>query len=226
MINYMIYFLISISILIFLILFIALSGQWFWFGIKYKIHKLKRGSNAGLFFVMNKDKNFGLPINIDLTEDSVEFGDKHNRKIHQYSDDQIAGFRFFGMPCVLADSNDTKTSVGIHYHQTNDNGEPQYQEDGSPTIGIMKPSRSLRPSAIKALIDSRAITQAIGQLFSKYQTQIYLLMGIGIAIGLGGFFLYDIKTTGLPDQTAKIEAIKASVDIIKDQVAMNVTRLN
>jgi hypothetical protein len=193
------------------ILAIALSGKWFMFGLKMFMAKLKYKNNAGLMFIKNKGGDFGIPKIINLIEEQYEEGKKDNKKVYPYNADQIAGFKMFSMPSVFFDDEDAKCSVGMVevYQQSNDNGEPVEQ------VIPIKPSVSLRPAALKALIDSKALTQAIGELFKQNKTLLMVLVGLGIGIAITAYFSYEAHSNILPEILSTLKTVANTCGAVK-----------
>ncbi len=55
---------------------------------------------------------------------------------------------------------------------------------------------------------------AITDLFKKHKTQIYLLVGIAVGIGISAYFSYEMYDVKLPEIFTQLKSINTNIDIL------------
>jgi hypothetical protein len=170
---FMAYFVMGILVVI------ALTWKWTFFGLKLFIRKMF--GKVGLHFIEDLSGDFGMPHIIDLNKSEHKYGTSQ----YVITKEQIGGPRMFGMPFIMHNSEDTKTNAGIYYAENDKRGLP------NGNLIQVKPSITLPPPLLRAIVHTKALTLAIEELFSKHRTQIYLLMGIGVALAVSIYFSYE-----------------------------------
>ena len=200
---------VSVYVSIFFMLLIVLSYKWVKLGIKIFTMKLK--GRVGLLFREDISGNIGLPIVFYLHKTEIDIGgDKY-----VVSKEMVENKRFFGLPYVIFPCNDTKTSLGLYYQQSDKDGnaligEQKYKDgknnmvDEVRIVREFKPSVSMPPDVLRAIVTSKALTMAIKELFTKYKNQIYLLLGLVAIMGITGYFVYEIYSQILPNMESRI----------------------
>ena len=211
----------SMTVLI-LIIILIMNFKWVLFGLSLMFKKMSSKNNVGLYFLRSKGNNFNLPLPVDLNKKEEEFtigGRKQTLAITREDFEQNG--RFFGMPYKLADDDDVKTSLGLVYHQTNDKGEPIYFEvEGMrmPYYESIKNSISVSGEMIKALIDEKALSDALRDFLQKNQLMLILIVANIIVAGVGAYLGYEVMSTLLPDLQSTVQsgfsAINNKLDLL------------
>ena len=207
---------ISMAIGAILLISVLLTLPYIWFGLKIMFKKMTSKNNVGLMFIRNLADNYPLPHVIDLRKDEYKFKIGKTEYTYLINREHFTGFKFLNLPCVYFDANNMVTSIGLHFHKLDAEGEPQYHENGDPVISIEKQSYSLSPSLIKAILSSTALTQAIQELFNKHRTLFIIIAGIGIGIGAMLYLQYNLTETDIP-------MIMDSLNQLKDICMTNTT---
>jgi hypothetical protein len=202
--TYAILLLCAIFVLIFMFLFITMAGPSFWFGIKLRVARLKRGSNVGLVSLRNKAGDIGLPDVVDLRKD--KYTKKIDGVMYEWPivSEHFEGAKYMNTPWTIFDVDDSKTNVGVVRITYMDS-----DEEGNPTqrVSQVKPSITMKPSLIRALIKNDQLTGAIQDLFNKHKTQIYILAGIGIGIAFSVYVGWELINTHIPQLIENQERI-------------------
>jgi hypothetical protein len=203
-----------------LAIMIALAGPYLIMGIKIKIGKMKYKDNAGILLRVNKAGNIGKPVIIDLRATKVTIKEGGDKKDYPYSKTQIQQGTFFGMPYIILDVDDVKTSVGIYHHQCDTEGNPMYLEianekgevvEKQPVLSSLKPSVTLPPTFFQALVGDTALTMALKDLLSGNKQLFYVLLGVAFAAAAGAYFGYELYSVGYPAIMAELASIKGMI---------------
>jgi hypothetical protein len=162
-------------------------------------------------FVLNKGDSIGIPRFINLEEYSKEIGSKR----YLLMKEQMQGMKFLGMPMIILPSEDTKTSVGIYYQETDKDANPLfYKKNGKwittnkgakiPMLSALKPSTSLPPDLVNAIIKQESLNLSIKDFMDfikKNKNIVYFILGM---IGLGfvgsviSYLIYQMLQEQLP----------------------------
>jgi len=224
--------LIYIYVLSLFIFLIILNRTWFFFGLSL-IWKRIRGKSIGLLFIKDKTNNIGHPriINTNNSEHNYK-GKTYVINSRQLED----GGRFFGLPYVIVDSEDSKTTIGLYYVQCDPEGNElrvtqNYKlgkkniVEETPMLRRIKPSVTLTPEVLKALVTSKSLTNVIVELFNKHKTQLYLGIGIAAGVVASAYFSYEVYSNLLPAISNSLEKIINNQKLIIEsiEVAKNVT---
>lgn len=215
--DYLTLFVIAAVTAILLFGFVLISLPYSALGVLIKLKNIVTKKNTGLIALINKSGSIGQIVPVDLRKDSEEIKVGQEKHIYPLQDDHFSGMKMFGLPIAFFHAGDSKTNVGIYYHQCDEEGEPVFLSvsDGkgkSISIPYLSPhanSISLNSSAIGAVIMGKALSEAIGKIFMQYKTQIYILGGIGAGIAICAYFTYQMKTVDLPLVLAKLNEISA-----------------
>lgn len=201
---------------------LVVSLPYVMFGMKLLIKTMTTKKNVGLLFIRNLSDNFPLPHIIDLRENKYEFKINGENYTYLIQREHFVGLKFLGYPTAWFDANNMVTSIGIHYHTLDKDGKPMFNEHGEPVISVEKPSHSLHPSLIKAILGSTALTKAIEEIFQKHKTQIYILGGIGIGIAGSLYLMYQMQSVDIPLLMQEVQALKdVCVANIPERVVIN-----
>lgn len=192
--------------ILFLVLVLALNFKWVLFGTSMAFKRMSTKNNVGLYFLRSKGGNFNPPLLVDLNkkEEEVTIGGKPAVLPITRDDFQSNGL-FFGLPYKMANDDDVKTSIGLHYHTTNDKGDPLYNEDGTPIISFVKNSVSVSGGMLKALVDEKAISDALKDFLQKNQIILYLLIGNIVVAAGAAYFGYEMMSNLLPNVESLIK---------------------
>lgn len=174
-------------------------------GIKYKLKRAKLKDRLGLVWVRSKGDSFGLPKIVNVDDIITQYDQDRDYPLVRQS---FQGTKFFGAASVLFDAEDCKNVMGLCYQQTDSDGNPIYNEDGSPILIEAKPAVGLDPALFKAITVGAAITSYVKNFMQKYQTQLYILIAIAIGIGIAAYFGYEMYSTSLPDILAKLNEVQ------------------
>jgi hypothetical protein len=207
------------------IVLIVLSKQWFITGIKIWFGNIRFKGNAGAIFFRTVGSDFSPPIIIDLRTD--KFSDKKRTVI--YSREMFSQGRFMGVPYCFKDSEDDKTSLGIHKQQTDTNGKAlsivvelgegeNKQTVVQPLIAPIKDSVSLSPELLTSSINAIALTQTVKDFIEKNKTLLLVAGASAIAGCAGAYFgysnnqlLYDICKDGISQLSGQITAFQLNM---------------
>jgi len=211
----------GLGILLILIIAIVLTFRYVIFGLKIFFMSIKTKNNVGFVFIRNLSGNYGLPYCVNLLNSSFDIKIGNEKKTYFLQKETFRGFTFLGYPACFFNADNMITSIGHHFHQLDEEGNPIYKEDGEPAMTVDKPSFSLDPSLIKAIITGKALTAALEELFLKYKTQIYILIGIGLGIGLTVYLVYEIKSVDIPQIISTINEVKEYCKPIGQTVVLN-----
>lgn len=191
-----------------LIILLLINIRWISFGTEIMFKRFLYKGNMGLLWTRNKSGNFTLPKVINLAEKSVKLKQGKDTATFpidrtQYSDST----RFFGMPSALFDAEDCKTSLGIVYHQTDEQGNPLYwnEDIGFPKYVGRKNSVSLSPTLLEAIIEEKSLTNALRKFLDNNKILFYLCLGAIIAGGIGAYFGYELISNQIPLLQSSIE---------------------
>jgi hypothetical protein len=210
------------AIVIILVTLFALSFPYTMFGLKLMWKNMSTKKNVGLIFIRNMADNYALPHVIDLRNTEYKFKVNGQEYTYIIKREHFAGFKFLGLPTAYFDSNNMVTSIGLHSHAMDKEGVPLYHEDGEPVITLEKPSVSMHPSLIKAILGSTALTKAIEEIFQKHKIQIYILGGIGIGIAGSVYLMYEMKYVDVPILMNEFESIKEiCTTLAQERVVIN-----
>ena len=168
-------------------------------------------NNVGFMFLRNKSNNFNFPELIDLRQTKKErhIGDKIETFV--YSREQLENGKFFGFPYVIFDDDDNKTSIGLYYHQSDENGNPLFEDvlvgfsekkepilRKRPLLTTFKPAVTMPPSFYRVIIDGERMTKALVDFFEKYRVIIYCVLGVGVLVIAVGGIAYYIYNKQIP----------------------------
>jgi len=99
------------GLLILFIVVFAMTGKWVKFAIQMQIHKKKWGEgNVGLIIPRSMGNNLGMPSFIRLDNNVTQT----NEETNIYSREQFTEGTMYGLPYIIADAQDTKTSYGLY----------------------------------------------------------------------------------------------------------------
>lgn len=223
MVDYNYYTAVGIALLA--IIAIVLSKQWFMTGIKIFIGNSRFKGNAGAIFLRTVGSDFAPPVIVDLRSN---FYQDKKRTIH-YSRDMFKEGRFMGVPYCFKDSEDDKTSLGIHKLQTDEAGNTisipftltlngKEEVLTQPVITPIKSSVSLSPELTKSVINGIALTQVVKDFIDKNKI-LLLVAGASVLVGvIGAYFGYvnnnlisSACQTGINQLSGQIQALQFNV---------------
>ncbi len=239
----------SIIIIIAIVTVVVCLGYigWMWFRkymgfIKFgkSLIKAKKSlkHNAGFIFIRNKANSIGMPRIINLEDRCKKIG----KKQFLLEKEQMAGLRFMGLPMFIVDSEDSKTSVGLYYHQCDKNGTPLYLKDEKgkyvldksnnkiPRLNNIKPSVTLPPDLITAVIRSEAMSLSVSAIFDfmKKNKNLFYFIGavvlLGVAGGVLSYLNYDILNINMPKVVSGIKNCEAT-KVICEKILQNITQI-
>ena len=185
--------------ILFLVLVLAMNVKWVVFGLNLVFKRFSTKNNVGLYFLRSKGGNFNVPKIVDLNKKEEEFtvgGQKQVLPITR-ADFENNGL-FFGMPYKMANDDDVKTSIGLHYQATDEKGVAILNEAGEPMISFVKNSVSVSGGMLKALVDEKAISDALKDFLQKNQLVIYLAIGNIAVAGAAAYFSFEMMSNLLP----------------------------
>ena len=190
----------GIYFVLFIFIFLALSWKWTIFGLKLFFKRTFSKGKVGLHFIEDLSGDFVMPHIIDLSKENHKYG----KKEYVINSEQLQGARMFNMPFIMHPQDDTKTSAGIYYAQSDEE-----TGDFNGEILQTKPSVTLPPSLLRAIVHTKALTLAIEELFNKHRTQIYILGAIGVGLAISVYFGYEAFSK-IPQIITKLDQIALS----------------
>lgn len=211
------------AIAIVLLIAIALSGKFFFFGLHFGLKKLMYKGNLGLVFYRSIGNNFVLPKMIDLRKTEM----KDDKKIHPYTRQQFKEGLFFGCPYIISDVEDIKTTYGLYKHQCDPTtGEALYWktpegENIAPVLDAIKTSVTVSPSLLKTAYSAAALGEAIRDFLKKNQTLLIVAGVAALMAGIAAYFaysnngaLYNVCTVGLNDLKGRLILMAANTTAV------------
>jgi hypothetical protein len=187
----------------------VLSMPFSLYGLQFRIKKIKLRERMGLLWIQSKANAFGLPHIVNIDEPTITIGDKE----FVAPEGSFDGPKFFGCHVAMFPSTDTKNPIGLYYQETNKNGEPLFNDDGSASLSAVKPAVGLDPGLFKAVTTTAALTKFAKKLFNQYKTQIIILGAIAVGIGISLYLNYEAFSTLLPGIQESLDTIaNACVD--------------
>lgn len=209
-------FLIYIIIICFPLLAIATKIGW---------KKNKFGANSLLVIMYNRAGNFVIKGVANASKG--EYIEKRDGKqfTYPFTREQIQQGKILGMSYILLPEEDAKTSIGLSYQSTDSEGNPEFlkNKEGNyildpqgkkiPKIINIKPSVSLPPELIKAIIGAEALTKALKDLLSSTSNIFWLVVIIAGASAGAAYFSYQIKHEDIPQI---LSLCQQSYDIVKN----------
>jgi len=217
--------LISTSMIILsLIIVMAMSFKWILFGLTITFKRFQSKNNTGLYFLRSKSGNFTLPKVVDLNKNEETFKVAGKDVVLPINREDFAQTGlFFGMPYKMSNVEDLKTSIGLHYTSTDEKGNVIYNADGTPAISVIKNSVSVSGAMIKALIDEKALTDALKDFLQKNQLILILIVANIIVAGVTAYFSYEMMSNVLPTMESlvrgAIDSINNKLDLIIERVS-------
>ena len=195
------------------IIVFALAGKWAIVGLKVFIAKLKYKENAGFIFLVNKSGIIGFPHIIDLRKDRVTIKIQGKKQDYAYNVNQVQHGRMFGLPYIMYYVDDSKTSVGWYFHQSEANGNPMYYDPETKQVPVLSPikdSVSLTPSFFEAIVGDEALTLALRNHEKTNNLVKYLAIGSILAAGFAAYTGYEMISTHVPAFYALFTEIKTA----------------
>lgn len=182
-------------------------------GFRIILGKLKYRKDAGLIFLNSQSGNFSFPYVCDLRVNKFEIS--INKKKYTFPIKRELFHEngtFFGMPYVMYPVEDCKNSIGLYYHESDENGEPLYYLNDNkqpimPKLTKIKNAVSFPPSLIEALVGEEALTEALSKLFKDNQMFFYLIIGNIIVAGISVYFMYELTSTAIPNIESLLQQI-------------------
>lgn len=206
---YILYSIVGVAML-FMLLFL-LSMPYGMLGLKLWFAKIRWKKDTGLLLLFNKAGVISkiVPINLQKDKYTIKGKSGQEQKDYTYSREQVMKGTFLGFPFIMMDADDTKTTVGMYYQQS----DPQTHEplfyDADKTIPVLSPikdSVSMSPAYFQALVGDHTLTMALKDFMAK-NTQIIMIAGVGvIAAGAAAYFAFDIVSTHVPEILKQIAA--------------------
>jgi hypothetical protein len=230
----------STQILIYVLFFCGLAAAigiiMFFMALPYSWYGLKRrflnNPKYGQILLLNKAGNFNSPIIIDMSKIGIE----HSEKGYPLTREAFTGASFFGLPTAIYCEDDSKTTIGFVYQQTDKEGKPLYIEytdkEGNtrkmPVYSELKPSKSIEPKVLKSLVYGVALSEIAKRLFGNTQNILYLCMGSIVVTGIVGFLVYTIHTQDIPNVLTQFDRIASICEAARETgrvVLQNATRV-
>lgn len=195
-----------------LAMLIALSGSFFFYGIKFNIKKMLYKDNMALVFIRNLNGNFRLPHVVNIA--NKKFEDKL-KKWNINHEELFEGSTMFGRPFVMFTDDDSGTSIGLYFQQNHlekdangkeipvashyqlQNGDKKVQTD-IPILKKVKPSIMLPPELHISVAIQEHLSSILKHL--KDNKTIYLLIvGAGILAGLSAYLSFTAQSQTFPE---------------------------
>ena len=202
-----------------LVVLFVFAGPFAFFGIKLFIKRRTLGDNIGLIFFNNKSNNLRIPKIIDLRKETFTLKINKEKRDYPINREAMQGSRFFGCPFCIFNEDDVKTTLGFYYQHCDEKGEPLFykSQDGTtiPVLSPVKPSVSLSPSFLDVLVNDRALTQALKELFSNNKKVFMLLIGIGLAIAFNAYVSYELLSNHIPAITSSLQSLASAIEALK-----------
>lgn len=218
-----------IGLILFIVLMLYLfSYKWVNFGIKNYFMRGKLKHKMGYLWIRDSGNNFDLPIIINLNDIKKEIGED----TFHFTRQQLLGTTLFGRPFVMFDNEDNKTSLGLYFHESEEDAEPAYikikegkilkyllDENGDkiPKLTQIKPAVSLNPAYYKAVITQdvfKNLRKYISDFIGKYKYVLLIVGGIGVGIGIILYFLYN-QQESLPQVLEYCKAASDACQVVK-----------
>lgn len=90
----------------------VVTGKWVKFALQARFYKKRWGEgNVGLVLVRGMGNNIGIPSFVQLDNNVKQTKDETNI----YQREQFVDGTMFGLPYIIVDSQDTKTSIGLYH---------------------------------------------------------------------------------------------------------------
>jgi hypothetical protein len=213
-----------IVVIVILFLIIALSFKWLLFGLSILFKKISSKNNVGLYLMRSKGGNFNLPKVVDLNKKEEEFtigGRKQILPINR--DDFENNGLWFGLPYKLANDDDVKTSIGMHYQATDEKGESVLNADGTPTLTLVRNSVSVSGDMLKALVDEKAISDALRDFLKKNQMILILMIGALIIGGVNAYISFEVMSNVLPAMETLVRSAISEINNKLDLILVAVS---
>lgn len=202
-------------LLIAMLLAFVLAGKWLIIGIKLYIARFRYKDNAGILLLVNKAGAIGklIPINLNAERYEIKMPKGQESKHFTYSKEQLQKGTFFGFPFIIMVDDDTKTTVGWYYHQSDpETHQPLYYdaEKQIPVLSPIKDSVSMPPSYFDALVSDHVLTMALKDFMASNSKIILIVSGGAIAAAAAAFFGFDMINTHMPAIMQQLQGISAN----------------